>query len=311
MSIEELKQLQTEIIKKNKTCNIIGFIIFIFAVVIYLTISIPKNTDIYLMIIIIVIELIFTLIITTFIKNKVNGKDINKFYKEFKNIFVLKSLQNIFEGITYYPEKGFSKKFIESVGMLDTGDSYESNDYISGKYKNILFEQSDIHIQEEHEEEDADGNKETVWETTFLGRVMIFDFNKKFKANIQVASYYFDANSLPWSKKFTRVKMEDIEFNKTFNVYAESEHEAFYILTPHFMEKLKDITKKIKCGVMFCFVDNRLHIAVDNNKDSFEYNVFKPINEQQIEENISNDIKLITNFVDELNLDNDLFRREV
>ena len=140
---------------------------------------------------------------------------------------------------------------------------------------------------------------------------MIFDFNKKFKANIQVASYYFDANSLPWSKKFTRVKMEDIEFNKTFNVYAESEHEAFYILTPHFMEKLKDITKKIKCGVMFCFVDNRLHIAVDNNKDSFEYNVFKPINEQQIEENISNDIKLITNFVDELNLDNDLFRREV
>ena len=309
MNVEELKQLQSQIIKKNKICNIVGLLLFQIALAIYLSIAIPKKTDIYLMIIISFIELIFCLIIVMYIKSKANDKDIEKFYKEFKNVFVLKSLNNIFTDIKYYPEKGFSKNFIKNVGMLYTGDSYNSNDYISGKYKDIAFEQSDIHIEEKYIEEDADGEKEEVWKTIFLGRLMIFDFNKPFKTNIQVASYRFEAESLPWSKKFSRVEMEDTEFNNTFNVYAESEHEAFYVLTPHFMEKLKTITKKINCGIMFCFVDNKLHIAVDNEKDSFEYNVFEPIDEIKIEKEITNDIKLITDFIDELNLDNELFKK--
>lgn len=144
-----------------------------------------------------------------------------------------------------------------------------------------------------------------------MGRLMIFDFNKNFKANIQVSSHHFDANRLPWKKKFSSVEMEDVEFNKYFSVYAENEHEAFYILTPHFMEKIKEVTKKLNCGIMFGFIDSKLHIAIDNNEDSFEYNVFKPINEQEVSDNIVKDIKVITNFVDELNLDNNLFRREV
>ena len=102
--------------------------------------------------------------------------------------------------------------------------------------------------------------------------------------------------------------MEDNEFNNLFTVFAVSEHEAFYILTPHFMEKIKELTSKLKCGIMLGFVDNKLHIAVNNYKDSFEYNVFRPINEKEIEESITKDIKLITDFVDELNLDNDLFK---
>jgi len=309
MNVEELKQLQSQIIKKNKICNIVGLLLFLIALAIYLSIAIPKKTDIYLMIIISFIELIFSLIIVMYIKSKANDKDIEKFYKDFKNVFVLKSLNNIFTDIKYYPEKGFSKNFIKNIGMLYTGDSYNSNDYISGKYKDIAFEQSDIHIEEKYIEEDADGEKEEVWKTIFLGRLMIFDFNKPFKTNIQVASYRFEAESLPWSKKFSRVEMEDAEFNNTFNVYAESEHEAFYVLTPHFMEKLKTITKKINCGIMFCFVDNKLHIAVDNEKDSFEYNVFEPIDEIKIEKEITNDIKLITDFIDELNLDNELFKK--
>lgn len=311
MSIDELKQLQLQIIKKNKICNFVGILLFIFTTIVSSVIFLPKNNRIELIIMVVLFELVICLIITMIIKSIANGKGIKKFSQEFKNIFVLGSLKNIFEDITYYPSKGFSEEFVRNIGMIYTGASYSSNDYISGKYKNIAFEQSDIHIQKKHEEEDKDGNKKEVWETIFMGRLMIFDFYKKFKANIQVASRYFGANSLPWSKKFSKVKMEDVEFNNTFSVYAESEHEAFYILTPHFMEKIKDITKKLKCGIMFCFVENKLHIAVNNNQDSFEYNVFKPINEKEIEENITKDIKLITNFVDELNLDNDLFRREV
>ena len=117
------------------------------------------------------------------------------------------------------------------MGMLDTGDRFNSNDYISGTYKNIKFEQSDICIEEKHEERDSDGNKKEVWDTIFEGRVMVFDFNKKFKSTMQVSTSYFSATSLPSNKQFYNVKMEDIEFNKLFTIYAENEHDAFYILT--------------------------------------------------------------------------------
>lgn len=309
MSVEELKNLQSQIIKKNKICNIVGIIVFLILTTATIAYFKIKNIRIELMLATTPFAMLIYLFTVIYIKSKANGKNIYRFNKEFKNVFVLKSLNNIFTDITYYPEKGFSKNSIKSIGMLDTGDSYNSNDYISGKYKNIAFEQSDIHIEEKHIEEDAEGKKEEVWETIFLGRLMIFDFNKPFKANIQVASYRFEAESLPWSKKFSKVEMEDVEFNNTFNVYAESEHEAFYVLTPHFMEKLKEITKKLNCGIMFCFVDNKLHIAVDNEEDSFEYNVFEPIDEIKIETEITNDIKLITDFIDELNLDNELFKK--
>lgn len=57
-------------------------------------------------------------------------------------------------------------------------------------------------------------------------------------------------------------------------------------------------------------VENKLHVAVNNGDDSFEYNVLNPINEEEIEQDIIKDIKLITDFVNELNLDNNLFKKE-
>lgn len=192
--------------------------------------------------------------------------------------------------------------------MLSFGDRYSSNDFISGTYKNIGFEQADVLIEEEIEEKDKDGNTETYWETSFYGRVMVFDFNKKFKSNILVKGDNFHASMLPFDDRFTMIKMEDIEFNKKFLVYAESEHEAFYVLTPHFMKRLLNVTDKFGCGLMFSFVDNRLYIAIDNFEDAFEYDVFKVIEEDKIEDDIMKDIRLITDFVDELSLDNLLFK---
>lgn len=306
MSIEELKELQAKIIKKEKKCNLI---ISIFVSIMLLIMLILFLLDIDFMVItVLAVIVIISLIIFVIVKAFLHGDDIQIFEKNFKNIFVKKALEDNFENITYNPDKGFDEEFIDEIGMLDTADSYHSNDLITGEYKGIKFECSDIHIQEEHKSTDSDGNTTTTWVTIFEGKLMIFEFNKKFKADLQVSSASFSAEDLPWGKKFSRVEMEDVEFNKNFSVYAESEHEAFYILTPHFMEKLKKIEEKINAGIMFCFVDNKLHIAIDNNTDSFEYNVYKPIDEKEIEENIIKDIKTITDFADELDLDNDLFK---
>ena len=310
MNREELNKMQTKILKKNKICNYTLGILLLLILFITLIIVINKRITFVFIIFIIFIEIIFGIAMMIIIKNIINGKDIKIFNKEYKNIYVLNFLKQNFENIIYKLEEGISKKEIKKYNTLNLGDKFTSNDYICGTYKNVKFEQSDIHIQEKYEEEDKDGNKIITWETIFEGRYMIFDFNKNFKSNVQVISNDFIKRSLPRIKNNKKVKLEDIEFNKMFKIYSEIEHDAFYILTPHFMEKIKKLYKELDAPIKLTFMENKLHVAVNNGDDSFEYNVLNPINEEEIEQDIIKDIKLITDFVNELNLDNNLFKKE-
>lgn len=237
-----------------------------------------------------------------------------EFIKAFKDTFVLKSLQSVFTDLVYEPEKGLDESVISSTQMMNMGDRYSSNDFVSGKYKNINVVQADVHIEEEHESTDSDGHTTRTWVTIFRGKWMIFDFNKTFKANIQVSQKNFGNSRIKnWGQKvkYKKVMMEDQAFNNQFKTFAQDEHDAFYILTPSLMEKIKKLAGSINGKLLFCFIDNKLHIGLQNGKDSFEHSIFTEINEEKVTNEIAQDIKIITNFVDELSLDNDLFRREV
>lgn len=237
-----------------------------------------------------------------------------EFIRAFKNTFVLKSLQSVFTDLVYEPEKGLDESIIRNTQMMNMGDRYSSNDFVSGKYKNINVVQADVHIEEEHESTDSDGHTSTTWVTIFRGKWMIFDFNKTFKANIQVSQKNFGNSKIKnWGQKvkYKKVMMEDQAFNNQFKTFAQDEHDAFYVLTPSLMEKIKELSGNIQGKLLFCFIDNKLHIGLQNGKDSFEHSIFTEINEEKVTNEISQDIKIITNFVDELSLDNTLFRREV
>lgn len=304
MSIEELKKLQSSIIEKNNKYNKISIIVSISLITIIILIELSLQINLIFLLFPLAFSIIFMLIINTIIKNIYLNKDIQIFNSEYKKVFVHSTLEKVFDNLNYYPNKGLSESVISLTGAMSTGDRFTSNDYISGTYKNVKFEQSDIHIEEKHKETDDEGNVRVSWVTIFLGRWMIFDFNKRFKANIQVHS-----GNLPFINS-SKIKFEDEEFNKMFSVFANNEHDAFYVLTPQMLEKIKKIKQSLNCGLIFCFQDSKLNIAINNYNDSFECDVFKEINEEEIENNIIKDIKLITDFINELNLDNNLFIQE-
>lgn len=298
MSIEELEVLR----KKARNIVLIG--IFCSILIAVLLFCITK----------IFITLVIGIIVGIIITRVVSSKSSKKFILAFKESFVLKALKSVFTDLNYEPENGIDESVIGETKMMNMGDRYSSNDYISAKYKNINVEQADVHIEEEQQSTDSDGNTTTSWVTIFRGRWMIFDFNKNFKANIQVSQRGFGNSRINnWGNKlkYKKVMMEDQLFNNQFRTYAQSEHDAFYILTPSLMEKIKNLTKTINGKILLCFIDNKLHVGIQNNKDSFEHSIFKKINESKVIEEISKDIKLITNFVDELDLDNDLFGKGV
>ena len=298
ITIEGLEQDRIKL--KNKTFLVIGITagIIILLALIFQTIEI----------------LFFGIIAILLFPALFTAKQKREYVLKFKKYFVQSALKTVFTDLTYHPEQGMPRDVIASTKMMYMGDRYSSNDYISGRYKDIGFRQADIHIEEERETTDSDGNTRTYWVTIFRGRWMIFDFNKTFKADLQVCQKFFGNNKISnWGNdtKFERVKLESMDFNKRFNVYAQSDHEAFYLLTPPIMEKIIKLDDMNQGRLLLCFIDNKLHIGLYDGKDSFEHApVFSQINEEQVRSNISNDIKQITMFIDELDLDNDLFRRE-
>ena len=243
------------------------------------------------------------------------GKSTNQFSQEYKNMFVRTSLESVFDNLNYQPDQGLAKGIIADTKMMRMGDRYSSNDYVAGDYKGIHVEQADVHIEEEHVSTDSKGNTTTHYETLFKGRWMVFDFNKEFKANVQVVQKGF-SNSKRGSifskkeEKYKKVQMEDADFNKKFKVFAQNEHDAFYILTPQMMDRIRRIAEGIKGKIIFCFVDNRLHVGVHNKEDSFEHSLFRKVDPEQVKTQVLGDIGLITGFVDELSLDTKLFKAD-
>lgn len=251
-------------------------------------------------IIFIVFETLFT-ILSIFI----NKKEYKKIYKQ--NI-TLEALKSVFTDIDYSPNSGLPKSVIRNTLMMNIGDRYYSNDYISANYKGINFECADVHIKEEYRDKDGDSHYYTI----FKGQWFIFDFNKTFKANIQICENSFRGakrGGLFCNEVYKKVKMEDVDFNETFKVYAENEFDAFYVLTPNTMEKIKKLNNELDGNLLFCLIDSKMHIGLDNRRDLFEPNVYEKINLEEEKQRMLSDIKIITEFVDILDLDNDLFKR--
>lgn len=297
--LDELIRLQKKVWKKTIISFIVITILLIIIVICNRTVNGAENiTEFFVLVI--VLGVLTTKLITS--------KDIKEFKKIYKKDITLETFKNIFTDIEYKPNSGLSESVISGTEMMNTGDRFFSNDYISAKYKGINFECADVEIQEEHR--DKDGDKSYV--TIFEGQWFIFDFNKNFKANIQICEKSFRGakrGGLFSDKVYQKVKMEDVNFNKEFKVYAENELDAFYVLTPNTMEKIKQLNNNLSGNLLFCLINSKMHIGLHNRKDLFEPNIYKKINLEEEKEKILNDIKIITEFVDVLDLDNDLFKR--
>ncbi len=252
---------------------------------------------------------IFVFAITAIVVTIATRKEAAEYKKTYKAYFVEQNLAKTFTNLQYQHEVGLSKQVLAATQMINTGDRYSSNDLTMGKYKNVNFTQADVHIEEEYTDSDGD----THYTTIFRGRFMIFEFPKKFNFKLEVVSKFFGVGKVPGrnpqtGRKFEKFEVESIDFNKKFKIYAEDGFETFYLLDPSFILKIEKVSAEYDKKMIFCFVDNKLYVGINEGKDSFEPpRPSKPIDEQLEIEKVSHDIKVITDFVDELSLDRKIF----
>ena len=228
----------------------------------------------------------------------------NKFKTKFKNEIMPIAASTILKEVTFSSNGGIPSSVIEFTNSMSTGDVYRSSNLISGKYKDVGVSMCDLNIQDRTE--DSDGH--TSYTTIFQGQWLIFDFNKNFKANVQV----WEKNLLGGISRnifhvLKKVELEDIDFNKKFKVLSQNELESFYIMTPNMMEKIKEVEKEVSGVLLLVFIDSKLHVGIKNGKTSFNVSLFTPINLEDFTRKCLRDLNAIIKFIDILDLDNDLF----
>lgn len=257
-----------------------------------------------------IFPLFFVFVIALIIIQFASRKEAEAYRKAYKAYFVEQNLKSIFADLNYAHDSGLDPDILRATGMINTGDRYHSNDLTTARYKNVLFTQADAHIEEEHTDSDGD----TTYVTIFRGRFMIFEFPKKFSFKLELIGRRFGAARIPGKnpttgRKMSKINTESNEFNKTFKILGEDGFEAYYILDPAMMVKIQDIATRNKNALLLGFIDNKLLIALNDGKDSFEPpKASQPIDEAAETQKINEGIKVITDFVDELNLDRKLFK---
>ncbi|MBP5512480.1 DUF3137 domain-containing protein [Candidatus Saccharibacteria bacterium] len=310
MTFEDLEQIRKTYINKKNECikkviNVALLLCLGLASIIFLT-NLPKLDFTHTSML---IEFLLTFFVTalnisvlTFIVGffyvmAKTGDDHKTYINAYKYYFITSTFKKVFTDISYRHDLALPKEEIAKTAMMQMGDRYASNDYTVAKYKGIGFKQADVWIQEEHTDSDGD----TTYTTIFRGRYIIFDLNKDFTKKLLVVSKNFNAEK--HDKTFKRIELESNEFNKKFDVFAQDGFEAYYLLDPAVMERIMKLDELHDGRIMVCFSDNKMHIAINNNTDSFEpAPANKPIDEKKEFDKVINDIKVITNIIDEVKL---------
>ena len=182
--------------------------------------------------------------------------DNKKLYKE---TFVEETIKKNFDNVFYAWKTGFSKDDIIDFKLFRNGLKYKSEDYLKATHKGIDFEMSDIMIV-------YDTSKDGKFDT-FQGRVMVFDFpNKTIEPTRIISKSFYSRNGINDGivKNSEKVEMENTAFNNAFLVYSTNPHDSFYLLTPHFMERLMVLKEKYN-SIALCFEYNKVIVAFNEN----------------------------------------------
>lgn len=169
-----------------------------------------------------------------------------EYENDYKQLIAKHVLQACFDDADYFPAKGFTKEEFRAARLIRwrSDFSYWSEDLITGQYEGVEFKQSDVRITHTT----GGDNKKTVVDVD--GRLVQFHYRKTMNSRILIVT---DTHDAVLEQGLSKVEMEDVDFNRKFDVYSKDGHSVYYLLTPPFMEYLKKL----------CEFDRNIYISFD------------------------------------------------
>ena len=187
----------------------------------------------------------------------------------YKDAFVREPLMNNFENVVYEPDGGFLRENVESFRLCEMGDIFASEDYIRASYAGVPFEVAEVKVGKVTGTDEHPSS-----ETYFEGRMMVFHFPDKLVSSVTAFSKKFKHRALSRDEaKHEKVELESMQFNDAFDVYSQTQQDAFYLITPHFMERLMVLAGKYE-SIGMKVIGNRIFLGFNEpGKNVFDANI--------------------------------------
>lgn len=224
----------------------------------------------------------------------------------FKNLMAEPILKASFEDVRYTPEKGFSKNEVTKMNLLYiTLDAhFASEDMIEAVYSGVLFKQSDLQISSTSNRscDERDNSPKDYKGNTILvdGRLTRFPFKVPIKGQVQIGSRI----GIKWKHYLgkKRVVLEDTEFNKNFDVFADDEHSAFYVLTPQVLGYFNSWCSGTSERIAATFDGEYLYVLRYGKGGVFKADMREPFNADKKEDQIYAELDEIKKLIKVLHL---------
>lgn len=224
----------------------------------------------------------------------------------YKKEVITKVLQSFCEDAAFIPEQGIDENVFINSNLFISPDRYHTEDLIKGRVGKTTFRCAEVHAEEKKTSVNSKGQSRTYWVDIFKGFIFIADFHKDFQGQTTVVR-----NSLlKLNFSGSRVKLENPDFEKLFDVYSTNQIEARYLLSPSMMEQLVALDREMNKSIKISFRNSSILIAIPESKDHFEASIWKSISDlNQLKSDFSTIHKLVA-IVDNLNLNTRIWTKE-
>ncbi len=294
--LQSIENRRLEIEKRHKKNILIGVLTLIPAILLG-ALGVTSELTVFIILGIVIF------IVSIFFFGRASA-EASKFRKIIKRELIHALLAEEFEEVIYDPKSTIPVSRINGTGTIKRPDRFYGEDYIKGTYKGVGFEVSDVDLKQRVERRDQNGNVHVSYETYFKGRWYIYKFQKHFDQVLKVVE---GRGNYVNRKNLVKFDTESIEFNKKFDIFATSQEFGFYLITSSMIEKLLELEKLHRGSILYCFMNNELHIGVNDRKNYLEFKLKTPINEETLDIFMS-DIELIPAIINEFRLDSVKFK---
>lgn len=219
--------------------------------------------------------------------------------KKAKSNGIMQELASFFGGFEYEFEKPISSEVLAQSLLFGNFNKTKSGDCFLGKYKDTKINIFEIKL-ENHTFNGKKKHKQKV----FRGVCISLDMSKKFVGQTIVLKDRGILNILNRHGNLQRVSLESVDFEKKFEVYADDQIEARYLLDVALMERMLKLNELyFGKSVQFSFLNHQVLIAIETKKDTFEVcSFFKNNINYDLALNTYNQFKTIFSLIDTLNL---------
>lgn len=195
-----------------------------------------------------------------------------KLAKTYKQIVVSRVVSALGHGLTYSPESRFTKQDFLDMDLFQLRtERWRAEDELTGRKNAVTYS---ILEAKATRTEGSGKNRRTI--TIFQGIIVRLDFNKHFQGHTvvvpnsesQILGGLFGESQSRRRKDLCR--MESVEFEDAFSVYASDQQEARYLLTPKLMELIMRSRLVLPGDLRLSFHDNSLFVTLAHKVNRFE-----------------------------------------